>query len=383
MGSSTASETTINTSTDSANTMVTMVTTTDGEQHDDSLDLIDVLPELSPPPVNDTTAHSTHHQHSNGGVSVTVTAQVSVVVTSTSPQQQQQPSPPRTNENGLPNSQVMNHVPSTNPTTVILQNGHGNGSSSSSTTSTTNFGGSGGTDSPGAPPPTPLVGSHQESRFTFCDQRIKPALPDLRTADFFSQPVRGSVDAGQPDPQQISSMLALVAAKNSCYSSIPNGPSQSPSNGCLAKVNGERSPTESSPTSTTTSSSTGTTAKPNINVTTNPLDISLCTPQTPSSAPGTRGGRGGRAAETPLSTLSLSAFCLFSTAREGGNTAGGKRTAQATIVVQQPSLSLDAPAATILLRTADADARRREENMKQLLDVANTLTLQEIHEFEK
>ncbi|XP_031789421.1 probable serine/threonine-protein kinase nek3 isoform X3 [Nasonia vitripennis] len=389
MGSSTASETTINTSTDSANTMVTMVTTTDGEQHDDSLDLIDVLPELSPPPVNDTTAHSTHHQHSNGGVSVTVTAQVSVVVTSTSPQQQQQPSPPRTNENGLPNSQVtkgvMNHVPSTNPTTVILQNGHGNGSSSSSTTSTTNFGGSGGTDSPGAPPPTPLVGSHQESRFTFCDQRIKPALPDLRTADFFSQPVRGSVDAGQPDPQQISSMLALVAAKNSCCSSIPNGPSQSPSNGCLAKVNGERSPTESSPTSTTTSSSTGTTAKPNINVTTNPLDISLCTPQTPSSAPGTRAGRGGRAAEShPLvSTIHSWVRLFFPFCAIGGNTAGGKRTAQATIVVQQPSLSLDAPAATILLRTADADARRREENMKQLLDVANTLTLQEIHEFEK
>lgn len=60
---------------------------------------------------------------------------------------------------------------------------------------------------------------------------------------------------------------------------------------------------------------------------------------------------------------------------------GGKRSTQATIVVQQPSLSLDAPAATILLHP-DADARRREENMRQLLDVANTLTLQEIHDFE-
>jgi hypothetical protein len=62
--------------------------------------------------------------------------------------------------------------------------------------------------------------------------------------------------------------------------------------------------------------------------------------------------------------------------------AGGKRTAQATIVVQQPSLSLDAPAATILLRPADADARRREENMKQILDVTDKLTLEEIHDVE-
>ncbi|KAH0535118.1 hypothetical protein KQX54_013722 [Cotesia glomerata] len=63
-------------------------------------------------------------------------------------------------------------------------------------------------------------------------------------------------------------------------------------------------------------------------------------------------------------------------------TSGGtKRTAQATIVVQQPSLSLDAPAATILLRP-DVDACRREENMRQLLDVTQTLTLQEIHDFE-
>lgn len=67
---------------------------------------------------------------------------------------------------------------------------------------------------------------------------------------------------------------------------------------------------------------------------------------------------------------------------KGGSAGGaGKRSTQATIVVQQPSLSLDAPAATILLHP-DADARRREENMRQLLDVANTLTLQEIHDFE-
>lgn len=105
--------------------------------------------------------------------------------------------------------------------------------------------------------------------------------------------------------------------------------------------------------------------KPNINVTTNPLDISLvgsqpsCNAQTPT---GTTNRSRGRSAP-------------------GGSAGGTKRTTQATIVVQQPSLSLDAPAATILLHP-DADARRREENMRQLLDVANTLTLQEIHDFE-
>ncbi|KAI4504432.1 hypothetical protein M0802_000903 [Mischocyttarus mexicanus] len=66
---------------------------------------------------------------------------------------------------------------------------------------------------------------------------------------------------------------------------------------------------------------------------------------------------------------------------KGGNQGGKNRPAQATIVVQQPSLSLDAPAATILLHP-DAEARRREENMKHLLDVANNLTLEEIHDFE-
>ncbi|KAK0078063.1 hypothetical protein PV326_009614, partial [Microctonus aethiopoides] len=64
-----------------------------------------------------------------------------------------------------------------------------------------------------------------------------------------------------------------------------------------------------------------------------------------------------------------------------GSGSGTKRTAQATIVVQQPSLSFDSPAATLLLRP-DMDAQRREENMRQLRDVANALTLQEIHDFE-
>lgn len=70
-------------------------------------------------------------------------------------------------------------------------------------------------------------------------------------------------------------------------------------------------------------------------------------------------------------------YCLI----KGGSGSINKRSTQATIVVQQPSLSSDAPAATILLRP-EVDARRREDNMRQLLDVANTLTMQEMHDFE-
>ncbi|XP_060516200.1 uncharacterized protein LOC132695749 isoform X2 [Cylas formicarius] len=82
----------------------------------------------------------------------------------------------------------------------------------------------------------------------------------------------------------------------------------------------------------------------------------------------------------------------------------GRKAPQATIVVQQPSMSLDQAnvTSTILLRngcefvgnvtqqdTSGSDAAKlamlrtqKEENMKQLLDVANNLTLEEIHDFE-
>ena len=85
-----------------------------------------------------------------------------------------------------------------------------------------------------------------------------------------------------------------------------------------------------------------------------------------------------------------------------------RQTAATTIVVQQPSLSGGSPTiATVLLKncgtggsggagvsgvcvgqtgeSSGASAvskQQREENMKQLLDVANTLTLQELHDFE-
>ncbi|GJQ76474.1 hypothetical protein Trydic_g2186 [Trypoxylus dichotomus] len=79
---------------------------------------------------------------------------------------------------------------------------------------------------------------------------------------------------------------------------------------------------------------------------------------------------------------------------------GGRKIPQATIVVQQPSLSLDhSNVSTILLRNGSeflsnvesvgsssnkltSLKKQKEENMKQLLDVANNLTLEEIHDFE-
>ncbi|XP_033210869.1 serine-rich adhesin for platelets-like isoform X2 [Belonocnema kinseyi] len=320
MGSSTNSETTINTSTDSANTTVTMITNTDGEQHDDSLDLIDALPEMSSPLISN---HSqTNSIHPNNHSSMVNSIHVGNGTKNNN-----------NNTNGTANAQHSTALKTQAPSLNNVLDG------------------------PGPPPPTPLVGAHQESRFTFVSGRTPP-LPDLRTADFFSTPVRGSVDAGQPDPKQINSLLALVAAKEkekSCTSPVnhitSNGPSRKNSQSTPDKEKGSLD-----------AKCNQKSVKPNINVTTNPLDISLCAQNScnmQTSIVGTR--TRGRTA--------------------GGGTGGTKRTAQATIVVQQPSLSLDAPAATILLRS-DVDARRREENMRQLLDVANTLTLQEIHDIE-
>ncbi|KAJ8687468.1 hypothetical protein QAD02_023262 [Eretmocerus hayati] len=350
-GTSTTSETTINTSTDSANTLMTIVTTTDSEQQNDSLDLIDMCGELSPPPDEATAA-------GRSGAHACATTQIGA-------------------------KQMNGHLSATTSPTA-LQNGP-------STKSSLTIGPSG-TNSPGPPPPTPMVGSHQESRFTFppSDQRIRPALPDLRDADFFSQAVRGSVDAGQPDSLHISSMLALAAAKNtlknssnpitttmttttmsplttaSSTSTLKSQSQQpSPVNDMNGNV-GDRSPSqEKSPRGSVTPTS----GKPNINVTTNPLDISLCASQTQNES------------HPLVSTIHSWVRLFFPFCAIGANGSGcTERTAQATIVVQQPSLSLDTPPATLLLRPADA--RRREENMRQLLDVTNTFTLQEIHDFE-
>ncbi|XP_049816936.1 uncharacterized protein LOC109599248 isoform X2 [Aethina tumida] len=72
----------------------------------------------------------------------------------------------------------------------------------------------------------------------------------------------------------------------------------------------------------------------------------------------------------------------------------GRKAPQATIVVQQPSVSLDhTNVSTILLKNGSEFVsnvesgkftlkKHKEDNVKQLLDVANNLTLEEIHDFE-
>ncbi|XP_024937752.1 uncharacterized protein LOC107264809 isoform X2 [Cephus cinctus] len=336
MGSSTTSDTTINTSTDSANTMVTMVTTTDGEQPEDSLDLIDGPSEMSPPPVTSQSSPTYPSQHQQ------------------TPQRSSRLNSFQSESTGtfVRNPQQHSTAPEVQGP---VQNCLGDG--------------------PGAPPPTPLIGAHQEPRFTFVSGRTPP-LPDLRVTDFFSTPVRGSVDAGQPDPNQINAMLALVASKEkqSVQVNHVNGSNagknvQQRTEG--GKQDGERQIGKKMITA-------------NINVTTNPLDISLCDSQSTCATqmPIAR-GRGRIAESHPLVSAIHSWIRLFFPfCAIGGSGGSTKRSAQATIVVQQPSLSLDAPAATILV-LPDADARRREESKRQLLDVANILPRQESHDFER
>lgn len=151
---------------------------------------------------------------------------------------------------------------------------------------------------------------------------MTPPLPDLRV-DFFSE----SVDKCQMDAVQHHHAASAEKRGSVCL------------NKCLREVGAQMEASATSP----------------INVTTNPLENSV----------------------------------HF----------GSRKAPQATIVVQQPSLSLDhTNISTILLKngtefvsnvesSAAATARgsfkrKKEENMKQLLDVANNLTLEEIHDFE-
>ncbi|KAL6266586.1 hypothetical protein P5V15_003432 [Pogonomyrmex californicus] len=392
MGSSTASETTINTSTDSANTMLTMVTTTDGEQPDDSFDLIDVPAEMSPPataPSQQSIHPGGHRGHPDDAIGGSCT---SSPASPTSPISVAAPSSQTTPPLPLPSS----------PTTPLCafdgtevagpsgRGARGSAQGNDGNVKTTTGGssiGQGHNGSNGAeailPPPTPMVSTHQETRFTFGGSGRTPPLPDLRAADFFSTPVRGSVDAGQPDSVDTrSSIRNLVAAQEKQNARVgyqidyaAGGKANSIQANALERGTADHKRSQK---------------RPNVNVTTNPLDISLIGATQPCNTQGcnvqsnaSAKSRGRSSESHPLVSAIHSWVRLFFPFCAIGGSAGGgsKRTTQATIVVQQPSLSLDAPAATILLHP-DADARRREENMRQLLDVANTLTLQEIHDFE-
>lgn len=87
----------------------------------------------------------------------------------------------------------------------------------------------------------------------------------------YSTPVRGSVDAGQPDPQHLNSLLALVSANKSTLEEESttnhiNANTTPVSRKNDTQISGDRDKSKQQKTTT----------KPSINVTTNPLDISLC-----------------------------------------------------------------------------------------------------------
>ncbi|KAK0074023.1 hypothetical protein PV326_012826, partial [Microctonus aethiopoides] len=126
-------------------------------------------------------------------------------------------------------------------------------------------------------------------------------------------PVRGSVDAGQPaDVHYLNSMLALVAAKEN--KSPPKDELQinhtnvitklvtdkndelSIDKGCGNNTRTQKSSTTSSATviAGATITTTMTASKPSINVTTNPLDISLCGAQPPCGTTQSTAGVKGR-----------------------------------------------------------------------------------------
>lgn len=152
------------------------VTTTDGEQPDDSFDLID-MPEMSPPPVtsSQSSTQADHQRHSD-------TPTTTTAVSHSSPSQPASPSSPisvaapatQTTPPPLPPSSS----PSSSPlcgfeTGLPTYCSQGHNSNNHPTEGTI------------VPPSTPITGVHQEQpKFIFGTGRTPP-LPDLKSADFF------------------------------------------------------------------------------------------------------------------------------------------------------------------------------------------------------
>lgn len=96
--------------------------------------------------------------------------------------------------------------------------------------------------------------------------------------------MRGSVDAGQPDQHHLNTILSLVTKEKTVEEEIiPNHINVN----VLTKKNDTQIIDKDSRKLSTKSQS-----KPSINVTTNPLDISLCNSQSPSIAQSSTGTRG-------------------------------------------------------------------------------------------
>lgn len=368
MGSSTTSENTINTSTDSANTIVTTMTATDGEITEDSLDMNESLDIYASEP-------ATTSQHAVEVMQPTLVspktpptakqntpptaklAETKFTFDMTSPTGQLVPSD---GENRTPtNSDITGDAPSAQKTVDSLMEEQLDAMRVEGRRRNSYKAAQGDLDKielasdQTPPPPESLPKStsprrkrstrkHHHSpnkfktdKFVYDEQHIAkykeksrdsresretPPLPDLRV-DFFNEP---SAD----DDCLFVPAIVLEKRGSVCL------------NKCLREVGAQLDAVGGSP----------------INVTTNPMENSS------------------------MHVVS------------GGG--GGRKVPQATIVVQQPSLSVDnANVATILLKNGSefvsnvevhskTSKKQKEDSVKQLLDVANNLTLEEIHDFE-
>ncbi|XP_017769600.1 PREDICTED: uncharacterized protein LOC108557553 isoform X4 [Nicrophorus vespilloides] len=339
MGSSTASETTINTSTDSSNTIVTTMTATDGDMTEDSMDMNDPLDYLN----------SEHALEDHKGARAILQP---TAAPSTPPSASKQRTPPTAKyesrftyevnpppspsssqshrHRGLENTSKVDKLMEEQLTALKIEARRRN----SYKIAQNDFDKIETIRDEDCPSPKQRrkkstrrhhsPNKYKGDKFVYDEKhiakyRMTPPLPDLRV-DFFNE----TVDQCQDD-----SLFVPVSAEKRGSVCL---------NKCLREVGAQLDATATSP----------------INVTTNPMDSSV-------------------------------------------HFAGSRKIPQATIVVQQPSLSVDhSNISTILLKNGSEFIsnvespstkaynlkKQREENMKQLLDVTNNLTLEEIHDFE-
>lgn len=172
--------------------LVLQVTTTDGEQPDDSFDLIDVPAEMSPPataPSQSSPIHLVGHSDDMA----TTGSRNSSPASPTSPISVAAPSSQTTPPLPLPSSPTSPFDgtdvagPSSRCTRSKLDSDRQpDVKATISTAIGQGHNASNGAEGTSAlPPPTPMIGAHQETRFTFGGSGRTPPLPDLRAADFF------------------------------------------------------------------------------------------------------------------------------------------------------------------------------------------------------
>lgn len=172
---------------------VLQVTTTDGEQPDDSFDLIDVPAEMSPPATAPSQPSSIHPDDITASSRNSSPASPTSPISVAAPANQTTPPLPHSSSPTSPLRAfdgTETAGPSGRCSRSRLDSSQQHDSNSKTTSGSTigqahnTSNGAEGT-STALPPPTPMVSVHQESRFTFGGSGRTPPLPDLRAADFF------------------------------------------------------------------------------------------------------------------------------------------------------------------------------------------------------